>query len=140
DGDDFELPEPKRPRRSVSGDATEVVLPNNSRPLPASSPSSKPSGSRTSKYLFSSSAQRENEDDAVNGDADGQRKRRLHEEFVKKLGKPDSIADIKRRNRALVEDDVAEGPDEEEDEEAAKPAPNGRKGVATKKTATKLTP
>jgi DNA mismatch repair protein MSH3 len=142
DGADFELPEPKRARRSLSTDATEVSLPINGRPVSAISSNPKSLGSRPSKYLFSSSPQQENEEDTINRDADHHLKQRLHEKFVKKLGKPDSIAEIKRRNRALVEDGAAEGPDEEEDEpvEEAKPAPKGRKGVAAKKTATKLTP
>jgi DNA mismatch repair protein MSH3 len=142
DGSDFELPEPKRPRRDLSTDATEVSIPINSRPLSAISPNAKSSTSRTSKYLFLSSPQQENEE-TINGDVDRQVKQKLHEKFVKKLGKPDSIADIKRRNRALFEDSPPEGEDEEQEDELveeAKPALKGRKGVAAKKGASKLTP
>ena len=143
DKDEFELPEPKRARKSLSTDAAEISLPVNGRPLSAISPNPKSPGSRTSKYLFSSSPQQENEEETVSGDTDRQLKQKLHEKFVKKLGKPDSIADIKRRNRALLEDAPADGEDEDQEDEPveeAKPAPKGRKGVAAKKTASKLTP
>jgi DNA mismatch repair protein MSH3 len=143
DDGDFELPEPKRPRRALSTDAAEVSLPINSRPLSAISPNTKSSGSRTAKYLFLSSPQQENEEETINGDADRQVKQKLHEKFVKKLGKPDSIADIKRRNRALFEDSPPEGEVEEQEDELVEetiPAPKGRKGVAAKKGASKLTP
>src|SRR5256714_828172 len=142
DHDEFELPEPKRARRSISSDDTEVSPPIDGRPLSAISSNAKSPGSRTSKYLFSSSPQQENEE-TVDADANRQAKQKLHEKFVKKLGKPDSIADIKRRNRALLEESPAEGEDEEQEDEPleeAKSAGKGRKGVAAKKTASKLTP
>ena len=143
DSDDFELPEPKRVRKSLSPDAAETSLPINARPLSAISPNAKSTSFRTSKYLFSSSPQQENEEQDTNRDADRHVKEKLHAKFVKKLGKPDSIADIKRRNRALLEDATEEGEDEgQEDEpvEESKPAPKGRKGVSTRKTVNKLTP
>src|SRR3954453_7425535 len=54
DSDDFELPEPKRVRKSLSPDAGEISLPINARPLSAISPNTKSTSFRTSKYLFSS--------------------------------------------------------------------------------------
>ena len=143
DDDDFELPEPKRARQTPQSDAAELSLPINGRPLSAISPNAQSLGSRTSKYLFSSSLQQENEEEIVNGDADRQIKQKLHEKFVRKLGKPDSIADIKRRNRALLEDSPVEGEEEDNEDEPVqevKPAQKGRKGVTAKKTANKLTP
>jgi DNA mismatch repair protein MSH3 len=143
DSDDFELPEPKRVRKSFSPDAAEVSLPINARPLSAISPNAKSTSFRTSKYLFSSSPQQENEEQDTNGDVDRHIKEKLHAKFVKKLGKPDSIADIKRRNRALLEDGTEEGQDEEQEDEPveeSKPAPKGRKGVSAKKPVNKLTP
>jgi DNA mismatch repair protein MSH3 len=142
DSDGFELPEPKRARKNLSTDAAEVSLPINGRPLSAISLNAKSPASRTSKYLFSSSPQQENEE-TIGGGGDRLVKQKLHEKFVKRLGKPDSIADIKRRNRALLEDGPAEGEDEDQEDEPAeeaRPAPKGRKGVAAKKTASKLTP
>ncbi|KAH7073017.1 DNA mismatch repair protein MSH3 [Paraphoma chrysanthemicola] len=97
---------------------------------------------RTSKFLFSSSpvVRDENADD----DAATQRQReKLHEKFVKKLGKPDSFAELRRRNKIISADNAngeeAEGEDEDEDEEPTSKPAKGKKGAATKK-ASKLTP
>ncbi len=137
--DDFELPASKRPRRSPPNDNEVVDPPIKDRPLIAISPNKQSSGSRTSKYLFSSSPQQEIISESVSCE-DLQRKDRLHEKFVKKLGKPDSIADIKRRNRALLEDEEGEVDADEEPAEEAKPPAKGKKGVAAKKGPSKLTP
>ena len=137
--DDFELPEPKRVRRSPPNEDTGVGSPVKERPLVAISPNKPGSGSRTSKYLFAPSPQQGNLSESVSTE-DLQRKRRLHEKFVKKLGKPDSIADIKRRNRTLLEDEEAAEEAEDEPPEETKPPPKGRKGAAAKKPSTKLTP
>ncbi|KAL8800576.1 MAG: hypothetical protein Q9182_005087 [Xanthomendoza sp. 2 TL-2023] len=106
---------------------------------------SKPSD-RTSRYIFSSLPSRdaENQDD----EQIRQTKEKLHQRFVKKLGRPDSIADIKRRNWVInegaadqIEDgDEAEEAEEAEDEEMVRPPPKGKKGTASKKTSSKLTP
>src|SRR5689334_16796209 len=93
-------------------------------------------GQRSWNYLVSSSSQQEN--GIVTEEVDSL-KAELHRRFVKKLGKPDSINDIKRRNRALFEDDAGneEGEDEEDAEpEPTKPAAKGRSG----KKSSKLTP
>lgn len=99
---------------------------------------------RTSKYLFSSSppVRNENADEEDTGASQKQRQR-LHEKFVKKLGRPDSFAELRRRNKIISEDntngDEAEGDEEDEEEPASKPT-KGRKGAAIKKTGSKLTP
>jgi DNA mismatch repair protein MSH3 len=102
---------------------------------------------RTSKYMFSSSsAVSTHEDDEKMMDDEETRKlkERLHQKFKKKLGRPDSIAEIKRRNRHITEE-TAEGQEngDEEDEADEEPDPppkaRGKKGAAaTKKD--KLTP
>jgi len=103
---------------------------------------------RTSKYMFSSSPgppveQDENEDEE---DAEESRKlkERLHEKFVKRLGKPDSIAEIKRRNHFVTEEteDAEDGGEEEEAENEPEPPSKGRarKGPAARKAKDKLTP
>ena len=116
---------------------------------PRQTPAPKPAraADRTSKFLFSSSPAprednpREDEEDAA---ASQKQKERLHEKFVKKLGRPDSFAELRRRNKIISEDnpnangEEGEGDDEEEDEPPQKPA-KGKKGAATKK-ANKLTP
>ena len=98
---------------------------------------------RTSHYLFSSSPSRDVEN--VDDEETRMIKEKLHQKFVKKLGRPDSIADLKRRNRHIIEgeEDQANGGEGEledaEDEEIA-PPPKSKKGIATKKTSSKLTP
>lgn len=97
--------------------------------------------SRTSRYLFSSSPMLNDQTDENDEEA-RRRKERLHQKFVKKLGRPDSIAEIKRRNWRGPEDDNQEGSNDEadldEDEPPAKTAT--KKGVASKKNGSKLTP
>ena len=105
----------------------------------------KPKASKqTSKYAFASSPiqDEENEED---DEETKRRKAKLHEKFVKRLGRPDSIAEIKRRNWVVNEESAgaeADG-DEAEDSEAEaipKPAPKGKSGASTRKGASKLTP
>jgi len=102
---------------------------------------------RTSKYLFSSRAADdaqvpEEEDD----EAEKARKASLHQRFVKKLGRPDSLAEIRRKNHILDDTtggDGADAEDGEAEEEEPEPEPKptkGKKGAPTKKGATKLTP
>lgn len=98
----------------------------------------------TSKYVFSSSPSRD-EEDQKDDEETKRRKERLHEKFVKKLGRPDSIAEIKRRNWVISEEtteDQNNAEDEEDDEVDvnSKPASKGRKGATAKKGASKLTP
>lgn len=92
---------------------------------------------RTAKYFYSSSPLQENQDIE---DIDGSEKRRreeLHRKFVKKLGRPDSIADIKRRNHVL-EDAAADEDNEDGEEDAVEAAPKST--GKTKKGGSKLTP
>ena len=157
---DFDLPDPKRRKTSADtrasipteasiraplfegngvieggNDADSYLRPlsangQNARSLPTRSSVT----DRTSRYLFSSSPQQENEDE---GKPDP-RRADLHRRFVKKLGNPDSINDIKRRNRALFED--VEGDGEAEDDEEATPEPLRSTTKGKGKKSTKLTP
>ncbi|KAK3048136.1 Mismatch repair protein msh3 [Extremus antarcticus] len=101
---------------------------------------------RTSKYMFSSSPLPQDENDDEEDDEESRRhKERLHQKFVKKLGKPDSIADIKRRNHFITEetqDDEDAGGDAEAEEtpEPAASKSKGRKAAAPKRAKDKLTP
>ncbi len=102
---------------------------------------------RTSKYIFSSSPTRDEENEEADDDETKRRKEKLHDKFVKKLGRPDSIAEIRRRNGIINEETEnvqAEGDDgeESEPEEPVRTAPKvkGRNGVAAKKAGNKLTP
>lgn len=158
--DAFPLPNAKRARTSELLDESPASLPtatdvqndgplttitaNRSRQRPSSSVATGTSiSSRTSKYVFDSSPQKENVEEEGEDVHTKQRREELHRRFVKKLGKPDSIADIKRRNR-FIEDETGGDPedDDEEDPEPEEEAPKskGRKSAPTKKATKKLTP
>ncbi|OAL53232.1 DNA mismatch repair protein MSH3 [Pyrenochaeta sp. DS3sAY3a] len=99
---------------------------------------------RTSKFLFSSSpAIRDENEEDVDPVASQKQRQKLHEKFVKKLGRPDSFAQLRRKNKIIDEEEAngegGEG-DEDEDEEPAPKPTKGKKGAATKKAANKLTP
>lgn len=101
----------------------------------------------TSKYAFSSSPNRD-EENLEEDDETKRRKERLHEKFVKKLGRPESIAEIKRRNWVISEEtaqDQSDANDDDDDDDAKEdalpePATKGRKGASAKKGGSKLTP
>ena len=103
---------------------------------------------RTSKYLFSSSPADQPAQDEEQEELDDEETRKLkeglHEKFVKRLGRPDSIANIKRRNHFITEEteEAEEGAEDEEAEAEPEPPPKakGKKGAATKKAKDKLTP
>ena len=91
---------------------------------------------RTEQYLYSSSqappsqAEEESDDEATRA-----RKEELHKRFVKKLGHPDSIAQIKRRNWMITEETEALDEDggEGEEEETPRPTKAKKKGAKTGK-------
>lgn len=102
---------------------------------------------RTGRYIYdesrpSNGGDGTQDDDAKEDAASQRRKEELHKKFVKKLGHPDSMAMIKRRNFQIDDDTAAldedaEGGDDAEEEEAARPAKSSKKKGA--KTG-KLTP
>lgn len=100
---------------------------------------------QTSKYIYSSSPGGHGENDGVDDEETARRKEKLHQSFVKKLGRPDSIAEIKRRNWQNAEDtgdgeNDANDAEEAEEEQSPKTVNKGKKGAASKKGANKLTP
>lgn len=116
-------------------------------PRQASAPKPPKITDRTSKFLFSSSPPARDEsrqDDEEEAALSQRQKERLHDKFVKKLGRPDSFAELRRRNKIISDDspnandEEGDGDEDEEDEPAQKPT-KGKKGAATKK-ASKLTP
>ncbi|KAH7062314.1 DNA mismatch repair protein MSH3 [Macrophomina phaseolina] len=137
-------PKPKRARRTVHDeDDDDFVPPDDARDLsPESTVDARQSlGSlkgteRTSKFVFSSSpVQAENQ-----AESDTEEARRVKEKLHQK---PDSIAEIKRRNN--TSEDVADGDEDEDeppedDEPPSKSKAKGRGGAAAKKGAHKLTP
>jgi len=128
------LDESPTPRKSL-GQASEAEVNSGKRPK---------ASDRTSKFIFSSSPV-VNENGPEENSAEAQkRKEKLHEKFVKKLGRPDSFAELRRKNKIISEEtmDGDEGVEDEE-AEAEEPPPKaqkGRKGVAAKKGGSKLTP
>ncbi|KAL9030418.1 MAG: hypothetical protein Q9196_001450 [Gyalolechia fulgens] len=99
---------------------------------------------RTSYYIFSSPPSRHAE--SLEDDETRRTKDKLHQKFVKRLGNPDSIAAIKRRNRQVTEEvqdqaDEEEGEKEDvEEDEITTPLPKAKKGTSAKKNSSKLTP
>ena len=149
--EDDGLPDTKKLRRVVEDDEDDAfpgVQDPRDHPGGQDQPAKKlKTTERTSKYMFSSSPAVVPNDEvelAVDDEETKRLKQKLHEKFKKKLGRPDSIAEIKRRNRHITEE-TAEGQDADEDGEAddePEPAPKakGRKGAAAAKTKDKLTP
>lgn len=149
DGQGFDCPDPKRRKTNVE---TRISVPANDdidvsedaghlQPLSANGQNTRllPTRSqvtqKASSYLFSSPPDAELETAPVEHNPE---KAELHRRFVKKLGNPDSINDIKRRNKALFEDDAANEDGEDEDEGSPEPAKAAAK--AKGKKGTKLTP
>ncbi|KAH8676130.1 muts domain V-domain-containing protein [Xylariales sp. PMI_506] len=99
---------------------------------------------RTERYVYNgTSTQAAHDGDEADQEDAAERKRKavLHEKFVRKLGRPDSMAQLKRRNFQIDDETQAldEDQDGEEDEDST-PAP--AKGGAKKKGSKtgKLTP
>ncbi|KAL8979309.1 MAG: hypothetical protein Q9205_005326 [Flavoplaca limonia] len=126
-----------RKRRKLS-DGSPSLTPISTNRRQKGSPSA-----RTSQYAFGSPSR----DTENHPDDDEMRatKEILHQQFVKKLGRPDSIAEIKRRNWVIGEaqaqdggvEENEEGEEEGDNEEVVKPAPKIKTAAARK---SKLTP
>ncbi|KAK4648300.1 Mismatch repair protein msh3 [Podospora bellae-mahoneyi] len=100
-----------------------------------------PSSSRTGKYVYdagSASKTGARDEDETEDAATRRKKEELHKKFVKKLGHPDSMSYMKRRNGAPdsstpgLEGDDAEGEDEAEEDEPP-PTKGKKKGAKTGK-------
>ncbi|KAF3762549.1 hypothetical protein M406DRAFT_341754 [Cryphonectria parasitica EP155] len=102
-----------------------------------------PTGSRTERYAYGESQTSETAntvEDQVEDVAVARHKAELHRKFVKKLGHPDSIAMIKRRNfqiengtTALEEDGDGDDLAEDDDDDAARAKTTKKKGAKTGK-------
>ena len=137
DKNDVYLPESKKARHSKT---PTFEKPGTLYPISTNNAKKPQISDRTSKYLHSSSPL-STED--VDDEEAKRRKERLHRDFVKKLGKPDSIAEIKRKHHFISEDtaEAAEGDDDEAGDEDEPPAKSTKKkGAAAKKGGSKLTP
>ncbi|KAI9729025.1 MAG: Mismatch repair protein msh3 [Chrysothrix sp. TS-e1954] len=148
------IPSPKRQRRSASpSDGTQSICngsnlngtqaANGVSSHDGSDATTPSAGGRASRYLFSDVAKSSHAD--TDDDAETRKEKHvLHQRFVKKLGRPDSLAEIRRKNHVLEDNapDAGEDEDEEEaeDEVAVPKAAKGSKFGSVKKTAAKLTP
>ncbi|TID27238.1 dna mismatch repair protein msh3 [Venturia nashicola] len=142
DDSDFrnQSPDPKRARRTPDEVAVPVQRVSHERQHSHNAP---PSSERTSRYIFSSSSIASADVAVEERESETRRKAILHTQFVQKLGRPDSIAELSRRNHAISEDGPAEGEgeeegDQEEDESAPKKGAKAKKGGA--RANGKLTP
>jgi DNA mismatch repair protein MSH3 len=145
-----ESTQPKRPsseniqsshtkkRRVLSDDEDEdpitVVVPQRNR---ANQSNQSNKADRTSKYIFSSSAALEDRQEET---VEVRKKKDvLHKKFVQKLGRPDSLAEIRRRNHVITEEDADAGADEDDQDDQEDEDQPKRKPVSTKGSG-KLTP
>ncbi|KAF1838599.1 DNA mismatch repair protein MSH3 [Decorospora gaudefroyi] len=146
DGEDQEDSERSSPPKRVRLANSNSPRPSLAQTSAASLNAPKPPNitDRTSKFLFSSSppTRDENRPEEEDAAASQKEKARLHAKFVKKLGRPDSFAELRRRNKIISEDntngDEGEAEEDEDDEPPPKPT-KGKKGAASKKP-NKLTP
>ena len=142
---DGEVDTQRPSKRTKAGDDGESTFFSNAhRPKSASTAPGKPKiSSQTERFMYNSSSNDISSETAGVGDeepgAAKARREELHKKFVKKLGHPDSIAQIKRRNWQVDEDTEALDEDGEIDdtEEAMPPTAKAKKKGA--KTG-KLTP
>jgi len=97
---------------------------------------------RTERYIYDGSSQTAAgsaavQDDDLDDEVVRSQKAELHRKFVKKLGHPDSIAQIKRRNWQITEEteqlDEDDGEGDEGEEEIPVPTKARRKGAKTGK-------
>jgi DNA mismatch repair protein MSH3 len=110
------------------------------KPISASTGKSKISP-RTERYLYTGSSQARPGETIPEEEGDDEKtkakKKELHEKFVKKLGHPDSLALIKKRNWQIdaeteaLDEDAGEGEDGEDETPA--PAKTKKKGAKTGK-------
>ena len=136
DDEVLELPARKRQRLSNPDEITSNIQDSHLTSITANEVRVPPKSEPASKYVFSSSSSPdENEPD---DEQTRRRKHNLHQKFVKKLGRPDSIAEIKRRNWQ-ISDETEENADAQEADDMEDEAPKPAKKIA-KKGATKLTP
>ncbi|KAI0183090.1 muts domain V-domain-containing protein [Xylaria flabelliformis] len=97
---------------------------------------------RTERYLYDGSNPRDGQPAAPgdeqqqDGTPEKRRKEELHRKFVQKLGRPDSMALMKRRNHQIDDETQAlnnEDGEDEEEEETPQPAKTKKKGAKTGK-------
>lgn len=133
---------PERPAKRSKGDDSEAsTFFAGGTPIRSISTTTKSEASpRTQRYLYVASGQVAasetiSEENEKEGEEAKARKEQLHQKFVKKLGHPDSIAQIKRRNWEVSEETeaLAQEDGEGEEEEPLPPTKTKKKGAKTGK-------
>lgn len=135
----------ERPVKRAKGDENDAsssffTTTTQPKPTPATSGKSKISP-RTERYLYNGSSQTPSSETLPEEEEDDEttkaKKKALHDRFVKKLGHPDSIAQIKRRNWQIDADtealDEGDGEGEDVEDETPPPAKTKKKGAKTGK-------
>lgn len=141
-GIDGQIPSIKRAKSTSEGDPSKSSFFNKSRANRVGASTLPSVATRTERYAYgethSTNVDRtEDPEDEDEAEAVRIQKEKLHEKFVKKLGHPDSMAMIRRRNFQL--DDGAAGadedgdPDDAEEEEAPRSKTTKKKGAKTGK-------
>lgn len=99
---------------------------------------------RTERYMYASAGQATTSISIPEEDEDATtkaKKDKLHQKFIQKLGHPDSIAQIKRRNWQITEETEAlDGEDADDAEEGTPPPKTKAKSVVKGAKTGKLTP
>ncbi|KAJ2983459.1 hypothetical protein NUW58_g6247 [Xylaria curta] len=141
DGDRGNTAPMRKKSKSTLVEKQSTALPKSPIKSPLATASLNQSNARTDRYLYDGSSPHDGPstelgDEQQQDDAHQKRKKEeLHRKFVQKLGRPDSMALIKRRNYQIDDDtqalDNEDGEDEEE--ETPQPAKAKKKGAKTGK-------
>lgn len=136
---DDENDTPTKRTKNTDDDAKSTFFSKSPPRSPAAAKAGAGPIARTQRYLYNGSTQDGTAPEAVVEEEDVAEKRRkadLHQKFVKKLGKPDSMAQLRRRNfQADEETQGGEGEDADdvEDDEPPPPPKGKKKGTKTGK-------
>lgn len=140
-GNDGSAPSLKRSKSKDDRSPEKSTFFGKPPPKGADGTSTEPIASRTGRYAFDKDRPTENTGGGENDDSEDLAARRhkeeLHRKFVKKLGHPDSMAMVKRRNFQIEGETAGADEDGDEDdaeeEEAARSKSTKKKGGKTGK-------
>lgn len=139
-GNDSLSPSIKRAKSTSDRDPSKSTVFSKSPASRAPASPLAPVASRTERYTYDGAHPTDTgrDEEVEDEDADARRKKQeLHDRFVKKLGRPDSMAMIKRRNFQLDDEAAAADedgdPDDAEEEEAPRSKQTKKKGAKTGK-------
>ncbi|KAI8635464.1 muts domain V-domain-containing protein [Xylariaceae sp. FL1651] len=130
----------KKSKSAITEDQSTAFSSPSTKSPPAIPTLSRPTA-RTERYLYDGSVRRDSEplvpgDDQQDDERAKKKKEELHRRFVQKLGRPDSMAQIKRRNYQIDDETQAlnnEDAEDDEEEETPQPSKSKKKGAKTGK-------